>query len=90
MRVVETDLGEFILQLRGEAPSTIIAPAIHLLREDVAKTFTSELNVPHSTDVAEMAETARRVMRKDFLSAEVGISGVNFGVAETGTVCIIT
>jgi len=90
MRVVETDLGEFIVQLRGEAPGHIITPAIHLLREDVAKTFTSELNVAHSTDVAEMTETARRVMRKDFLSAEVGISGVNFGVAETGTVCIVT
>ena len=90
MRVVETDLGEFIVQLRGEAPGHIITPAIHLLREDVAKTFTSELNVPHSTDVAEMTETARRVMRKDFLTAEVGITGVNFGVAETGTVCIVT
>ena len=90
MRVVETDLGEFIVQLRGEAPGHIITPAIHLLREDVAKTFSSELNVPHSTDIAEMTKTARRVMRKDFLSAEVGISGVNFGVAETGTVCIVT
>jgi len=90
MRVVETDLGEFIVQLRGEAPGHIITPAIHLLREDVAKTFTSELNVPHSTDVAEMTETARRVMRKDFLTAEIGITGVNFGVAETGTVCIVT
>ncbi len=90
MRVVETDLGEFIVQLRGEAPGHIITPAIHLLREDVATTFTTELNVPYSTDVAEMTETARRVMRKDFLTAEVGISGVNFGVAETGTVCLVT
>jgi len=90
MRVVETDLGEFIVQLRGEVPGHIITPAIHLLREDVAKTFARELNVPHSTDVAEMTETARRVMRKDFLTAEVGISGVNFGVAETGTLCIVT
>ena len=90
MHVVETDLGEFIVQLRGEAPGHIITPAIHLLREDVAKTFSSELNIPHSTDVAEMTETARRVMRKDFLTAEVGISGVNFGVAETGTVCLVT
>ncbi|TET31631.1 MAG: iron-sulfur cluster-binding protein [Anaerolineales bacterium] len=90
MRVVETDLGEFIVQLRGEAPGHIITPAIHLLREDVAKTFTSELNVPHSTDVTEMTETARLVMRKDFLTAEVGVTGVNFGVAETGTVCIVT
>lgn len=90
MRVVETDLGEFIVQLRGERPGHIITPAIHLLREDVARTFTSELNVPHSTNVAEMTETARRVMREFFLSAEVGISGVNFGVAETGTVCIVT
>ncbi|MGB2896828.1 MAG: LutB/LldF family L-lactate oxidation iron-sulfur protein [Anaerolineales bacterium] len=90
MRVVETDLGEFIVQLRGERPGHIITPAIHLLREDVARTFTNELNVPHSTDVAEMTETARRVMRKFFLSADVGISGVNFGVVETGTLCIVT
>jgi L-lactate dehydrogenase complex protein LldF len=90
MRVVETDLGEFIVQLRGEAPGHIITPAIHLLREDVAETFAIELNVPHSTDVTEMTETARRVMRKDFLTAEVGVTGVNFGVAETGTVCIVT
>ena len=90
MRVVETDLGEFIVQLRGESPGHIITPAIHLLREDVARTFTSELNVPYSTDVTEMTETARRVMRKFFLSAEVGISGVNFGVAETGTVWLTT
>jgi L-lactate dehydrogenase complex protein LldF len=90
MRVVETDLGEFIVQLRGERPGHIITPAIHLLREDVARTFSSELGVPHSTDVAEMTETARRFMRKFFLAAEVGISGVNFGVAETGTICIVT
>jgi len=90
MRIVETDLGEFIVQLRGEGPGHLVTPAIHLLREDVARTFASELSVPYSTDVAEMTETARRVMRKDFLSAEVGISGVNFGVAETGTVCIVT
>ncbi len=90
MRVVETDLGEFIVQLRGERPGHIITPAIHLLREDVARTFTNELNVPHSTDVAEMTETARQAMRKNFLSAEVGISGVNFGVAETGSLCIVT
>ena len=90
MRVVETDLGEFIIQLRGEKPGHIITPAIHLLREDVARTFATELNVPHSTDVAEMTETARRTLRKNFLSAEVGISGVNFGVVETGTLCIVT
>jgi len=90
IQVVETDLGEFIVQLRGESPGHIITPAIHLLRKDVARTFTNELNVPYSTDVTEMTETARRVMRKDFLSADVGISGVNFGVAETGTLCIVT
>jgi len=90
MRVVETDLGEFIVQLRGERPGHIITPAIHLLREDVARTFTNELNVPYSTDIVEMTETARQAMRKDFLSAEIGISGVNFGVAETGSLCIVT
>ncbi len=90
MRVVETDLGEFIVQLRGEKPAHIITPAVHLRRQDVGRTFAEKLNVPFTTEVAEMNAVARRTLREVFLSAEVGISGVNFGVAESGTLCILT
>ena len=88
--VVETDLGEFIVQLRGEPPAHIITPAIHLRRQDVGRTFADRLGVPFTTDVEEMTAAARRELRRVFLEADVGISGVNFGVAETGTLCLIT
>lgn len=90
IEVVETDLGEFIVQLRGEPPSHIVAPAIHLRREDVGKTFQDKLGMPYTEDVEVMNRTARDTLRQKFLSADVGISGVNFGVAETGTLCIVT
>jgi L-lactate dehydrogenase complex protein LldF len=90
MRVVETDLGEFIVQLRNEPPTHIITPAVHLLREDVAATFERELGMPYSPDIATMTAAARSALRKVFLSAQVGISGVNFGVVENGTLCLVT
>lgn len=90
VRSVETDLGEFIVQIRGEKPAHIITPAIHLRREDVAETFHRLLDMPYTIDVAGMTSVARRVLRRVFLSAPVGISGVNFGVAETGTLCLVT
>lgn len=90
IRPVETDLGELIVQLRDERPTHIITPAIHLLKEDVAKVFASKLGMPYTTDVSEMTATARRVLRDVFIKARVGVSGVNFGVAETGTLCLVT
>ncbi len=89
-RVVETDLGEYIVQLRGERPSHIITPAVHLRRQDVARLFEEELGLPYTEDVAELTAAARRELRHLFLSADVGISGVNFGVAENGTLCLLT
>ena len=89
MRVVETDLGEYIIQLAGETPSHIIAPAIHKTRRQVAELFTAELGTPPTDDIGEMTLTARRTLREWFASADVGISGVNFGVVETGTIVII-
>ncbi|MBW8009848.1 MAG: iron-sulfur cluster-binding protein [Chloroflexi bacterium] len=88
--VVETDLGEYIVQLRGERPTHIISPAVHLRKEDVAETFEKHLNMPYTTDITTMNAAARRKLRDDFLTAKVGISGVNFGVAETGTLCLVT
>ncbi|HET7010495.1 MAG TPA: lactate utilization protein B, partial [Anaerolineales bacterium] len=90
IRAVETDLGEFIVQLRDEPPAHIITPAIHLRRQDVGRTLSEKLGVPFTTDVSEMTAAARAALRKVFLEADIGISGVNFGVAETGTLCLIT
>jgi L-lactate dehydrogenase complex protein LldF len=90
LHVVETDLGEYIVQLRGETPSHIITPAVHLRREDVAATFVEKLGMRYSTDIEAMTTLARGNLRKVFLDSEIGFSGVNFGVAESGTLCIVT
>ena len=89
-RVVETDLGEYIVQLRGERPSHIITPAVHLRRSDVGKLFHEQLGIPYTEDVPTLTNTARKVLREIFLTADVGLSGVNFGVAETGGICLVT
>ncbi len=88
--VVETDLGEYIVQLRGERPSHIITPAVHLRRSDVGKLFEEKLGIPYTEDIPTLTNTARKVLREVFLTADIGVSGVNFGVAETGTLCIVT
>ena len=90
LKVVETDLGEWIVQLRGETPSHLTAPAIHLRREDVAELFEKHLGLPRTDDVPTLINAARDALRQTFIAADVGISGVNFGVAETGTLCIVT
>lgn len=90
VQVVETDLGEFIVQLRGEKPAHIITPAVHLRRQDVGRTFHERLGVPYTEDIAEMTQVARRTLRQLFLEADMGISGVNFGVVETGTLVVVT
>lgn len=90
LRVVETDLGEYIVQLRGEPPAHLITPAVHLRREDVGRTFAEKLGVPYTEDVAALTAAARQALRQVFLEAEIGLSGVNFGVAETGALCLVT
>ncbi len=89
-RVVETDLGEYIIQLRHEKPSHILAPAVHLRRQEVAELFQKELGIAYTDDIPALTAAAREALRQVFLNADVGISGVNFGVAETGTLCIVT
>lgn len=90
IRVVETDLGEFIVQLRGEPPAHLITPAVHLRREEVSALFVERFGMAPTLDVAHMTALARAELRRVFFSADVGISGVNFGVAETGTLALIT
>jgi L-lactate dehydrogenase complex protein LldF len=91
---VETDLGEYIIQLRHEPPSHLIAPAIHLMKEQVADTFRAEhrlLDPARSLDEArQLCDEARAVLRPRFLAADVGITGANFLVAETGSSIIVT
>ena len=85
IEVTDTDLGERIVQLRGETPSHIVLPAIHLKKEDVSETFAEHLGTePGNSDPKYLTEAARQHLREKFLSAEAGITGVNFAVAETG------
>ncbi len=88
--VTETDLGEFIIQIAGEKPSHILAPAIHKDRNQVAQLFHSILGTPPGLDVESLVSAARKTLRDRFLSAEIGITGANFAVAETGTLVIVT
>src|SRR5215217_3708128 len=89
MQVIETDLGEYIIQLAHEPPSHIIAPAIHKTRQQIGELFTAELGMPPTDNVDQMTSTARAKLRDRFAAADVGISGVNFAVAETGTIVIV-
>ena len=90
LQVVETDLGEYIVQIRKERPSHIITPAVHLRREEVGATFHEVLGIPMTTDIPVLTAAARKVLRETFLTADMGISGVNFAVAESGTLCMVT
>lgn len=87
--VVETDLGEFIIQLAGESPSHLIAPAIHKSRFDVAELFTADAGRPIAPEIEAEAAYARIRLRQAFLDADIGITGVNFAIAETGSICLV-
>ena len=88
--VGETDLGEWIIQLAGQRPSHMVMPAIHLTREDVSDIFSKEIDERLSTDIPRLVAVARKEMRTKFLKADMGISGANMAVAETGTLTIVT
>jgi len=92
IEVIETDLGEYIAQLDNDKPSHIVAPILHKTKEDCARIFQEKLGASDEevADVPQMTQLARRVLRQAFLRADMGITGVNFGVAETGSVCICT
>ncbi len=86
---VETDLGEWIIQLAGETPSHIIVPAIHKTKRQIAELFVEKLKIEPTEDAAELTGAARRILRRHFAEADLGISGVNFAIAETGTILIL-
>jgi iron-sulfur cluster protein len=88
--VGETDLGEWIIQLAGQTPSHMVMPAIHMTREEVADLFSKEVNERLSNDIPRLVEVARQELRSKFLAADMGISGGNIAVAETGSIVLVT
>ncbi|MDL2279417.1 LUD domain-containing protein, partial [Desulfovibrio sp. OttesenSCG-928-G11] len=88
--VVETDLGEWIIQLRHEGPTHMVMPAIHLSRYQVSDTFSEETGKKQDSDIGALVKVARRELRARFAEADMGISGANFAIADTGTVAICT
>jgi L-lactate dehydrogenase complex protein LldF len=90
IEALETDLGEFIIQLNGETPSHIIVPAVHKNKREIARIFHEKLpDTPYTEAVEELNAIARDRLRRKFSEAKVGLSGVNFAVAETGTLCLV-
>ena len=85
---IETDLGEFIVQLRGEHPYHIVTPAMHLSKEDVAKTFNEKFNMPLESTPKEITAFVRARLREKYQKADVGITGANFLIADTGSVAV--
>jgi L-lactate dehydrogenase complex protein LldF len=90
IEVVETDFGEFILQVAGERPSHLVAPAVHHTREDIARILSKYVGEALPDDARMLAMTGRRVLREKFRRADLGITGANFAVAETGTIVLVT
>ena len=87
--VVETDLGEFIVQLADQRPSHIVGPALHLSRQDIGKLFAAKLGIEYTDDPQTLMSAARTRLRARYMQAQVGMTGVNFAVAETGTIVVI-
>lgn len=88
--VLETDLGEYILQLGEEAPSHIVVPVVHKTKESIRDLFVEKTGMTPTDDPEEMALFARNTLRQHFLDADMGVSGGNFIIAETGAICLVT
>jgi L-lactate dehydrogenase complex protein LldF len=90
IEVAETDLGEYIIQLAGESPSHIIAPAVHKTRNEIADLFVQKLGIRRTTDPPELTQAARKALREKFLAADMGTSGVNMACAESGHITTVS
>ncbi|MBO8141194.1 MAG: iron-sulfur cluster-binding protein [Firmicutes bacterium] len=90
IRAVETDLGEYIVQLGGDRPAHLITPALHKSRAEIVRLFEQEAGHPLSPDTQSLTAFARARLRQEFLRADMGITGCNFAVAETGSICLVT
>ncbi|MDZ7316678.1 MAG: lactate utilization protein, partial [candidate division KSB1 bacterium] len=89
IETLETDLGEYIVQLLDQIPSHLTAPALHLTRRDVGRIFHEKLGVPYTEEPTELLAIARRKLREKFLAADMGISGTNFAIAESGCLVVL-
>ncbi len=89
IRAVETDLGEYIVQLAGQRPVHIVTPAIHMSAADVGRLFAEKLGEPYSEEHQSLTNIARRHLREEYLQADMGMSGCNFAVADTGTIVVV-
>lgn len=90
IEAMETDMGEYIVQLAGEGPSHIIMPAIHKTKQQIAELFAARLpGVEYTENVDELIRIGREVLRRKFAAADIGLSGVNFAAADTGTLCLV-
>jgi len=90
IEVIETDLGEYIIQLAEDTPSHIIAPCIHMDRNDIGELFTEKLGIEPTTDPPELAMAARKALREELLTADMGITGCNLACAETGQISLVS
>ncbi|MEF8824163.1 MAG: LUD domain-containing protein [Desulfohalobiaceae bacterium] len=90
LEVVETDLGEWIIQLRGEGPSHMVLPAIHLSRNEVSRLFTQVTDRDQGTDIENLVKVARRELRQRFADADMGVTGANFALSESGSLGIVS
>jgi len=89
IRAVETDLGEYLVQLAEQRPVHIVTPALHMSAEDVGNLFSKKLQEPFTAEHQALTAIARKHLRQDFIRADMGVSGVNFAMADTGTFCVV-
>ncbi len=90
IRVLETDLGEWIIQLAGQRPSHMVMPAIHMFKEEIAELFSKETGQAEPAEIEHLVEVARQQLRQGYLDADIGITGANIAVAETGGIALVT
>ncbi len=89
VRSLETDLGEYLVQLAGQRPVHIVTPALHLSAADVGRLYQEKLGEPFTDEHRELTNIARKHLREQFIKADMGTSGVNFAIADTGTICVV-
>ena len=89
IRALETDLGEYIVQLLGQRPTHIVTPATHLSAEEIGRKFEEKLGVPYTAEHEKLTMIAHDRLRREFVNADMGVSGANFGIADTGSLCLV-
>ncbi len=89
LEIVETDLGEYIVQLAGETPVHLVGPALHKSRQEIGRLFSEQLGIAYTAEPSELTRMARNFLREKFLAADMGVTGANFGIADSGRVVVV-